>query len=168
MRHTGEEEVLFGQRWCWKRIREEKESDATYNLKVAILASAERHHGERRNRRQLGSKAVGQPIIWVGLQKCVAESKPMSSASTKGLIPVPRGAKELPGEVRVAWMKWVEHIEKYKLTQQEYTGPQGNLKKERASFGHVWLRRLPWNHEAEWYTYGKSRVAENASDLPRT
>lgn len=61
----------------------------------------------------------------------------MSSVSTKGLIPVSQGAKDLPGEVRAAYIKCMENIEKYKLTQQEYTGPQGNHKKGRAGFGHV-------------------------------
>lgn len=43
----------------------------------------------------------------------------MSSASTKGLIPVPQTAKDLPGEIRVACIKYVEHIVMYKLTRKE-------------------------------------------------
>lgn len=43
----------------------------------------------------------------------------MSSASTKGLLPVPQAAKDLPGETRVACVNYVEHIVRYKLTRKE-------------------------------------------------
>lgn len=43
----------------------------------------------------------------------------MSSVSKKGQIPVPQVAKDLPGEIRVACIKYVEHIVMYKLTRKE-------------------------------------------------
>ena len=58
--------------------------------------------------------------------------KLVNPASIKRLISVPLGARDLYGDIRGACTKCVEHIEKYKSTQQEYTDPQNTLKKGRA------------------------------------
>ena len=50
--------------------------------------------------------------------------KLVNPASIKHLISVPLGARDLFGDIRGACTKCVEHIEKYKSTQQEYTDPR--------------------------------------------
>lgn len=62
-------------------------------------------------------------------QVCKWVGKLASFVSIKCLIPVPLRVRDLFGEIRVACMKYVEHTEKYRSTQQEFTGPQNTLKK---------------------------------------
>lgn len=66
--------------------------------------------------------------------------------SIKCLIPVPSGVRDLFGEIRVACTKYVEHTEKYRSTQQEYTGPQNTLKKGKAGLEDPLSRGLPGSY----------------------
>lgn len=123
MRHTGEWEVLFGQRWCQEGVRKEKEYDATYSLKLVILASAEKATWERNNGRQQDSKGIGSASHVSGrsqIQKCICGLEEAHElCEYKRPRPCPPGSQRPTWGIRVACIKYVEHIVKYKLTRKE-------------------------------------------------